>query len=471
MTVRIRQKSYSIEERTATVLISVVDSVGDFEVVFSGEVVECKKQKGTIRNVPVGLHPYSIKNGENREEGFFEVKPLINKAYKFRLYPTKAQIKYLEGCFRACRRVYNMSLIREMKLYELGEKSNLTPIGLKYHLKNYKERLPHLKNYDALALEFEMDNLSSAYDKLFKGGGRPKFKKIDDDQSFRTRLNISITEDGIKIPKVDTIIKTVFHRKVEGKPKQMTISKKNDKYYVSIMVEIDKDVPKVPVKTEVGIDVGIAHFITMDNGEKVENPKFLKEHTKQMKKLQQRLARCDKGSNNHIKTKKKIAKLHERIRNKRQLFLHEESHKLVKQYDRIFIEDLNVKGMTASAKGTIESPGKMVKQKSGLNRNLLDVGIGGFFNMLEYKARFSGKEVVKRDRFYASSKICSHCGHKNVNLKLSDREWVCEKCGTKHDRDVNSAKNMKVGTKETKNETSVKKIKAGTKRKKSVETG
>ena len=370
----------------------------------------------------------------------------FNKAYKFRLYPTKKQIGYIEGCFNACRYVYNVSLDCEKQLYELGATSNLSAFGLVYHLKYYKIKDEWLNKYDSMALEFEMHNLSDSYKKFFKGAGFPKFKrKYDRKQSFRTRQNIEVLENAIKIPKLKEPIETVIHREIEGKPKQMTIFRENDKYYVSIMVEIEKEIPNVNIiNKEVGIDTGIIAFATFSDGRKIDNPKFLKQSSEYMKTLQQKLAKAKKGSNNHKKLKKKISNLHEKIKNKRNLFLHEESRKIVNEFDRIFVENLNVKGMSATSRGTIEKPGKMVKQKSGLNRNILDTAPASFVSMLEYKTKFDGKEIGKVNKFYASSKICSCCDHKKDDLTLADRIWTCEKCGTEHDRDVNAAKNILV---------------------------
>jgi len=368
----------------------------------------------------------------------------INKAYKFRIYPTKSQIEYIENCFNACRYVYNISLDCEKQLYELGAKSNLSAFGLTYHLKYYKISSPWLNNFDSLALAFEMDNLSQSYQNFFKGGGFPKFKsKRDSKQSFRTRQKISVGENLIKIPKLKTSIECVIHRNIEGKPKQMTISRENGKYYVSIMTEIEKDIKPVLIRSEVGIDIGVKHFLTLDNGEKIDNPKFLSEQAEHMKKLQQKLAKAKKGSNNHEKLKKSIANLHEYISNKRKDFLHNESSKLVNKYDRIYMEDLKLANLTKSSKGTVENPGKNVKAKSGLNKSILDIGAGMFKEMLTYKTKFAGKELHQVSKVFPSSKLCSECGFKNENLTLSDREWDCPQCHTNHDRDENAAKNIK----------------------------
>jgi putative transposase len=367
----------------------------------------------------------------------------INKAYKFRIYPDKKQTEYIEGCFNACRYVYNVSLDCERQLYQLGAKSDLSAFGLMYHLPSYKISDTWLKNYDSHALAYEMENLSNSFKKFFSGGGYPKFKsKKDSIQSFRTRKAIEVLDNAIKIPKLSSPIETVIHRKVEGKPKQMTISRKNGKYYVSIMCEIDKEITKLKMNKDVGIDIGVTHFLITDDGKKIDNPKVLRKFEEHLKKLQQSLSRTNKNSKNRERLKLKISKLHEHISNYRKNFLHNVSRQLVDENDTIYMEDLNVSGMTRSSKGTIEKPGKMVKQKSGLNKSILDVSLGEFKVMLEYKTKFADKKLIKVDRFFASSKICNKCGHKNTDLKLSDRIWFC-KCGEKLDRDVNAAINIK----------------------------
>jgi putative transposase len=368
----------------------------------------------------------------------------INKSYKYRIYPTKSQIEYIEGCFNACRYVYNVSLDCEQQLYQLGGKSNLSTIGLSYFLTNYKVSEPWLKNYDSLALAYEMENLSNSYSKFFKGGGFPKFKsKNDPKQSFRTRIHIEVFSDRIKIPKVKETIYAKIHRPIEGKLKQFTISRENGKYYVSAMCEIVKDIQPVVVNKVVGIDPGIKSFIVTSDKVEVGNPKFLSSELKYLKVLQQKLSRAKKGSSNREKIKETISTLHKKIANKRENFLHNESRKLVNEYDLICMEDLNVKGMTKSSKGTIEKPGKKVKQKSGLNRSLSDVSLGSFVSMINYKSNFDGKHTVKIDRFYPSSKTCNCCGTINKELKLSDRTWTCDSCGTELDRDYNAALNIK----------------------------
>lgn len=367
----------------------------------------------------------------------------INKSYKYRIYPTKSQIEYIEGCFNACRYVYNVSLDCEQQLYQLGGKTNLSNFGLGYHLTNYKISEPWLNNYDSHALMYEMENLSSAYKKFFKGEGYPKFKsKNDPKQSFRTRIHIKVLENGIKIPKVKKVIYAKIHRPIEGKLKQFTISRENGKYYVSAMCEIVKDIQPVEVNKVVGIDMGVKSFMVTSDNVVVNNPKFLSSDLKHLKVLQQKLSRAKKGSSNRKKIKNSISKLYERISNRRENFLHNESRKLVNANDLICMEDLNIKGMTKSSKGTIEKPGKKVKQKSGLNRSIIDVSLGNFVSMIGYKSKFGGKHMVKVNRFFPSSKTCGCCGTINKDLKLSDRSWTCGSCNAELDRDYNAAVNI-----------------------------
>jgi putative transposase len=368
----------------------------------------------------------------------------INKAFKYRIYPTKSQKEYIEGCFNACRYVYNVSLDCEQQLYELGGKSNISSFGLSYHLKNYKVSEPWLNNYDSVALVYEMENLSLSYKKFFSGGGFPKFKsKNESKQSFRTRQRIKLFDNGIKIPKVKSLIYAKIHRPIEGKLKQFTISREHGKYYVSAMCEIVKDIQPVEVNKVVGIDLGVKSFIVTSDNNVVDNQNFFKSEMNYLKVLKQKLSRAKKDSNNRQKIKEEISKLHNKISNKRDNFLHNESRKLVNEYDLICHEDLNLKGLTKSARGTIQKPGKNVKSKSGLNRAITDVGMGAFITMINYKTKFDGKHTAKVDRFFPSSKTCGCCGVKNDNLKLNDRIWSCSNCGTTLDRDYNAALNIK----------------------------
>ncbi len=183
-------------------------------------------------------------------------------------------------------------------------------------------------------------------------------------------------------------------------------------------------------------------FATLSTGEKIANPRHLQRKAHNLARYQRRMARKTKGSNNRRKATRKVAAAHRKVRHARQDFLHRTTARLVREHDLIAIEDLNVRGMTASAKGTVQSPGRRVRQKAGLNRAVLDTGFGEFRRQLEYKAARAGRTVVVVDRWFASSKTCSKCHHLLTTLSLGTRWWTCPSCRTRHGRDVNAATNI-----------------------------
>ena len=242
---------------------------------------------------------------------------------------------------------------------------------------------------------------------------------------------VDFDNNKVKLPKIGWI-KAVLHRKFEGVLKTATVSMtRTGKYFISILVDDGKDLPeKEPFDDEsaVGVDVGIAHFATLSTGEKIENPRHLKNSLARLKVLQRRLSRTKKGSNNREKARRKVAKLHEKIANQRSDFLHKVSHKLVSENQAIAIETLNVQGMM---------------KNHHLAQAILDVSWYEFFRQLTYKAEWYGKVILTIGQFQPSTKICSACGEVVNGLTLADREWTCSKCGTVHDRDINAAINIK----------------------------
>src|SRR5690554_4478726 len=198
------------------------------------------------------------------------------------------------------------------------------------------------------------------------------------------------------------------------------------KYYVSILTEqIIDELPKT--NKQVGIDLGIKDFVITSDNRKFKNNRYTKKYAKELKKAQQHLSRKTKGSNGFEKQKLKVAKIHEKIANCRLDNLHKVSKELVESYDLISVEDLNVKGMIKNRK---------------LSKHIADASWGNFVTLLQYKCDWYGKELVKVNRFYPSSKTCGDCGWINQELKLSDREWSCKSCGVVHDRDVNASRNI-----------------------------
>ena len=237
-------------------------------------------------------------------------------------------------------------------------------------------------------------------------------------------------------------LKVRWSRRPKGIPKMVTISMdKTGRYYVSLSIK--EDIQTLPEsKTMLGIDLGVENTMTLSTGEKIENPRFLKTYQDQLKVLQQRLSRQEKGSNRWHKTKQRIARLHQRIADCRNDFIHKLTTRIIQDNQLIAIETLQVKNISSSAKGDKENPGKNVKQKAGLNRSLLDVSFSEICRQLEYKAKWYGRELIKVDRFFPSSKLCHCCGHKMEKMPLNIRSWQCPSCGKEHNRDHNAAINI-----------------------------
>lgn len=275
-------------------------------------------------------------------------------------------------------------------------------------------------------------NLNKAYTNFFQGIAKfPRFKSKPDKQSIQYPQNVTVKNDLLCVPKIGEI-KAVFHREITGIIKTVTISKTpSDKYFASILCETeDSSCPDSGNKT-LGIDLGLKDFAIVHDGEQVtkySNPKHLKRHAKNLARKQQKLARKTKGSKTRERYRKLVAKVHERVSNTRQDFLHKLSRKLVDESQVIAVENLNTKGMVRNRK---------------LSKAISDVGWGIFVNFLTYKLERKEGKLVEIDRFFPSSKKCSCCGHVVDQLPLDIREWDCPKCETHHDRDGNAALNIR----------------------------
>ncbi len=290
-----------------------------------------------------------------------------------------------------------------------------------------KTDFPWLKEVNSQSLHVALINLETAYNKFFKKQAKfPKFKKKNNHQSFCVPQFFKIDKQ-LHIPKMKEGIDIVLHRKLEGEIKSVTISKTpTDKYFASILCEIPKkSLPKTG--KSIGIDMGITDFIVTSDGEKVKNPNFNRNLKQKLSKAQKHLSRKTKGSNRYKRQRKKVARIHEKITNSRKDFQHKLSHRLVSDYDMISLESLAVKNMMKNHK---------------LSYSIGDSSWSSFVSMLEYKAQWYGKKVIKIDRFYPSSKTCSSCDYIIDKLPLSVRKWQCPKCGSHHQRDVNAAKNI-----------------------------
>ena len=365
---------------------------------------------------------------------------IVKKAYKFRIYPTLEQVIFFLKNFGCVRKVHNLMLDDRKKDYE---EYKATGIKTKYPTPaKYKEEYPYLKEVDSLALANAQLNLEKAFKNFLKNKdfGFPKYKcKSNPVQSYTTnnQNTIYIKDSYIKLPKLKSLVKIKLHRKIKGTIKSATISKNSlDHYFVSILCEEEiEELPKT--NKNIGIDLGIKEFATMSDCTKVENLKLTKEYEKKLKREQRKLSRrcklakdSDKklsDSKNYQKQKKKVAKIHNKIRNKRKDFVNKLSTKIINNHDIICIEDLNIKGMLKNHK---------------LAKSISDVSWSEFVRQLEYKANWYERKIVKVPTFYPSSKTCSSCGNIKETLTLSERIYHCECCGLGIDRDYNASINI-----------------------------
>ena len=356
------------------------------------------------------------------------------KAYKYRLYPNKQQIKQIQKTFGCCRFVYNQTLAYRKEIHETKKESMNKTSCNNYVNQVLKKEYEWLKEVDKFALTNAIYNMDSAYQKFFKEHtGFPKFKsKRDNKKSYSTNftnnnIEVSFENDRIKLPKLKWT-KVKFHREFTGKIKSATISQvSSGKYFVSILVETEH-IPIESTGCMIGIDLGIKDLLITSDGEKFDNIRITKRYEGRLAKEQRKLSHKVKGSKNWNKQRIKVARIHEKIRNTRIDNLHKISHKLISENQVIVSEDLSVSNMV---------------KNHNLAKAISDCGWYELTRQISYKSDWNNRQHIKIGRFTKSSQPCNICGYINKNTKdLSVREWICPQCGTIHDRDINAAINI-----------------------------
>ena len=376
-----------------------------------------------------------------------------NKAYKFRIYPNDSQKVLILKTFGCSRFIYNHLLSDKSEYYKETKKS------LK-RLEFYYKKIPDyafLKEVDSLALMNSRRNLEGAFERFFKNQSKyPKFKCKGKKDSYTTnnqcygkekdKFTIEFTSDGLKLPKLG-VVKIKQHRKLKDNEtiKSVTISRSGNSYYASILVEYEADeiLPVFDVSPDevIGFDFSVPHFAVDSNGILIDMPHWYRESQEKLAREQRKLSKkidvfnkANPGkkyvpSNNFIKQQRKVQKIANHVANQRKDFIHKLTRELMNSDYKVFaFEDINLQNMS---------------QCLNLGKSVMDNGFGMFRDILKYKAENEGKCFVKIDKWYASTKTCSHCGHKNDKITLKTQEWTCPECNIKHNRDHNAAINIK----------------------------
>ena len=366
------------------------------------------------------------------------------RAWKYELSPDSRQEVLLRQAAGCCRFVYNHALALEKETYEAGGR-HIGYCELCGILADWKkdEAMKFLRKAPSQPLQQALKDLDRAYGNFFeKRAGFPHFKAKGVHDAFRYPQGFWVDEvrNCVYLPKIGWV-KYRRSRDIEGRPKQVTVSRSAGKWFVSIQTEEQVPDPVHPSASWIGIDLGVARIVTMSDGTFIEPVNPFRGEEKKLARLQRQLARRKKYSLNWWRTKTRILRLHRRIANIRRDFINKVTTAISNNHAAVVIEDLKVRDMTASAAGTVENPGRSVRARSGLNKSILDQGWHEFRRQLEYKLRWLGGRLIVVPPRYTSQK-CSRCGHVSAENRKTQARFRCVACGFEENADFNAALNI-----------------------------
>jgi putative transposase len=356
----------------------------------------------------------------------------VKRAFKYRFYPTDAQAAELSRTFGCVRKVYNMALAARTEAWTRQERVNYNQTSAMLTVWKKTEELAYLNEVSSVPLQQALRHLQTAFTHFF--GKRAKYPRFKSRKKSRKSAEYTTSAfrfwDGeLRLAKMSEPLRIVWSRPLpEGvSPSTVTVSQDAaGRWFVSMLCD-DPGIRHLPATdAAVGIDAGLDHLLTLSTGEKIANPRHERRDRAALAKAQRRLAKKEKGSANRVKARRKVARIHARIADRRRDTLHQITTRLVRENQTLVIEDLTVRNMVKNRK---------------LARAISDAAWSEFRSMLEYKAQWYGREVIAVDRWFPSSKLCSTCGTLQDRMPLNVRTWTCD-CGATHDRDVNAAKNL-----------------------------
>ncbi|MFD0514362.1 RNA-guided endonuclease InsQ/TnpB family protein [Streptomyces aureus] len=356
----------------------------------------------------------------------------VKRAFKYRFYPTDAQAAELSRTFGCVRKVYNLALAARTEAWARQERVNYNATSAMLTAWKKIGELAFLNDVSSVPLQQCLRHLQTAFSNFFAKRARyPRFKskKKSRKSAEYTSSGFRFRDGGLTLAKMNEPLDIVWSRPLPEGASPSTVTVSQDaagRWFVSLLCEDPAVKPLAAADSAVGIDVGLDHLLTLSTGEKIANPRHERKDRAALAQAQRRMAKKEQGSANRARARRKVAKIYARITDRRRDHLHKLTTRLVRDNQTIVIEDLTVRNMVKNRK---------------LARAISDAAWSDFRSMLEYKAAWYGREVIAVDRFFPSSKLCSHCGTLQGTMPLNVRTWTCD-CGTTHDRDVNAARNL-----------------------------